>query len=99
MPIKWVVDISGWIGAVSLLMAYALVSMRRLDGKSITYQIMNLLGGLFLLVNSFYYGAYPSVGLNGIWIAIGIFTLIQNRKRGKRPGKKKDKGGRLKTEG
>ncbi|MFZ3046465.1 MAG: hypothetical protein WA151_11160 [Desulfatirhabdiaceae bacterium] len=81
MPTKWIVDIFGWMGATSLLLAYGLVSMRRLDGNAVFYQVLNLLGGAFLIINSFYYGAYPSVGVNGAWIAIGIFTLIKNRKR------------------
>ena len=81
MPTKWIVDIFGWMGAASLLLAYGLVSMRRLDGNAVFYQVLNLLGGVFLIINSFYYGAYPSVGVNGAWIAIGIFTLIKNRKR------------------
>jgi hypothetical protein len=36
---------------------------------------MNLLGAILVLVNSSYYGAYPSVGVNAAWIAIGLYTL------------------------
>jgi hypothetical protein len=36
---------------------------------------MNLLGAVLVLVNSSYYGAYPSVGVNAAWIAIGAYTL------------------------
>jgi hypothetical protein len=74
------IDIIGWVGAVALLAAYGLVSARRLEGNSIRYQLLNLLGGGFLIVNSFYYGAYPSVGVNVVWIAIAILTLVGGRR-------------------
>jgi len=74
------VDVIGWLGAVALLAAYGLVSAKKLEGNSIQYQVLNLLGGGFLIVNSFYYGAYPSVGVNVVWIAIAILTLAAGRR-------------------
>lgn len=69
------IDISGWLGVVLYLVAYALVSTRKLEGDSIVYQVMNLLGGILLVANSFYYRAMPSVGVNMAWIGIAIFAL------------------------
>lgn len=48
------VDIVGWAEAAALLTAYALVSARRLSGDAVAYQLMNGIGGLLLIVNSFY---------------------------------------------
>jgi hypothetical protein len=70
------IDIIGWVGAVALLAAYGLVSAKRLEGNSVRYQLLNLLGGGLLILNSFYYGAYPSVGVNVVWIVIAIVTLL-----------------------
>jgi hypothetical protein len=28
-------------------------------------------------VNSFFYGAYPSVGINVVWIGIGAYALVR----------------------
>lgn len=75
------IDLTGWIGVAALLIAYALVSMRKLEGDSLAYQALNVTGGALLIVNSFYYGAYPSVGVNIAWIGIALFTLAR-RKRG-----------------
>jgi hypothetical protein len=75
-----VVDVTGWVGATALLAAYGLVSARKLEGNSIWYQLLNLLGGGLLILNSFYYGAYPSVGVNVVWIAIAILTLLGGRR-------------------
>jgi hypothetical protein len=68
-------DVLGWIGVVTLLAAYWLVSTQKTTGDSNAYQAMNLVGAVLVLVNSSYYGAYPSVGVNAAWIAIGAYTL------------------------
>jgi hypothetical protein len=72
------INVLGWIGAASLLGAYWLVSTRKVTGDSRTYQGMNLLGAVLVLVNSLYYGAYPSVGVNAAWIAIGAYALARH---------------------
>ena len=69
------IDVVGWIGVAALLLAYVLVSTKRIEGDSVPYQALNLLGAALLIVNSFYYGAYPSVGVNVVWIGIAIYAL------------------------
>ena len=70
------VNVLGWVGVVALLSAYWLVSTQKTNGDSRMYQGLNLLGAVLVLVNSSYYGAYPSVGVNAAWIAIGVYTLV-----------------------
>jgi len=70
------IDVGGWIGAALLLIAYALVSTRRLVGDSTIYQLLNVSGSVLLIINSFFYGAYPSVGINIAWIAIALSALL-----------------------
>ena len=79
-----IVDILGWAGAVTLLSAYGLVSTKKLEGDSAPYQLLNLAGGLFLIVNTVYYGAYPSSAVNLIWSLIAILTLSRRWWAGKR---------------
>ena len=79
MSTSLLVDILGWIGAVALLVAYALVSRKRLEGDSTLYQVLNLIGSVTLMVNGFYYGAYPSGFLNVIWGSVAIYTLLAVR--------------------
>ncbi len=75
MPRHLWVDIAGWAGVLALLAAYFLVSTRRLEGDSPLYQALNALGSLLLIVNSAYYGAFPSVGINVAWIGIALYAL------------------------
>ena len=75
------VDVAGWIGVVALLVAYGLVSTKRIEGDSVVYQMLNLVGAGLLIANSFYYGAYPSVGINVIWIGIAVYALWRRQAR------------------
>ena len=74
------IDILGWLGVALFLVAYALVSTKKLEGDSVIYQAMNILGGVLLVTNSFYYHALPSVGVNVAWIGIAIFALTRKFK-------------------
>ena len=80
------VNLTGWLGALMLLLAYILVSSRRLAGDSLAYQLLNLAGSGCLLWNAYHFGAYPSVGVNSIWIVIALFTIIKSQSRNQREG-------------
>ena len=70
-------DLLGWVGAALLLIPYSLVSIGKISGESIVFQTSNILGSVFLTANSLFYGAFPSVFVNLVWIAIGVITLIK----------------------
>ena len=71
------IDIIGWIGSASVVIAYALLSNNKLVSSSLTYQLLNLLGGICLVINTFYHAAYPSTLVNVVWAVIAISTLAR----------------------
>jgi hypothetical protein len=73
-------DVIGWAGAAALLVAYAMVSFRKLEGNSTAYQFLNIAGSLLLAVNTISYGAYPSSFVNMIWIGIAVFSIATKRR-------------------
>lgn len=75
----WSIDAIGWCGAMLVLLAYALVSLRKVEGDSVLYQMLNLSGAALLVANTVYLGAYPSAFVNVIWIAIGGYALYLGR--------------------
>jgi len=79
------INILGWTGVALLLLAYALVSSKRCEGDSALYQSLNIIGALLLIINSFYFGAYPSVGVNVAWIGIAVFTLVKTARKPNTP--------------
>lgn len=78
-PLDIVIEIIGWTGAVIILLAYILLSLGRLEGRSRLYQWMNVAGAAGFIVNSGWNGAIPSAVLNIVWMAIGFLTLWRMR--------------------
>ena len=72
-----VVNILGWLGVAALLGAYALISAGKVKGDSVPYQLMNLGGSACVLLNSLRFGAYPSVGVNAVWMVIALLALLK----------------------
>ena len=77
---EWSIDVVGWCGALVVLLAYALVSIRRVEGDSVLFQVLNISGAALLLANTFYWGAYPSAFVNTIWIGIGGYALYRRQR-------------------
>ena len=69
------IEAAGWFGAVLILGAYILLSLGRLQGNSPAYQWANVIGAAGFILNSGYHGAIPSVAINILWVAIGVFAL------------------------
>jgi hypothetical protein len=69
--------IAGWIGAILLLTAYALVSLRRLAGNGVLFQVLNVAGSTGLAAASIAGGVWPSVAVNVVWIGIGVVILVR----------------------
>jgi hypothetical protein len=60
-------EVIGWIGALLYIIAYFLISIKKLQADQVIFQLLNILGGVCLIVNSLHQSDYPSVLLNGIW--------------------------------
>ena len=78
---KLAVEVIGWMGALLILLSYALLSTGKLRAESLTYQSMNILGAAGFVVNSGWNGALPSAVMNVIWMGIGIYAVHQHRQQ------------------
>jgi uncharacterized membrane protein YgdD (TMEM256/DUF423 family) len=79
MSQQLLIDITGWLGAVCVVYAYLMVSARKLEGDSLQYQVFNILGALFLIINTYFHQAYPSTIVNIIWVGIALFSLLRKK--------------------
>jgi hypothetical protein len=68
-------DAVGWFGAAALLVAYAMVSSRKMEADSASYQVLNIVGSILLVANTIFYRAYPSSFVNLIWAGIAVFSM------------------------
>lgn len=71
-----IVDIVGWIGASLILIAYYLISNKKLTSNNKKYQLLNLTGALMLMVNAYVNGSFPLTGLNVIWAIVAVKALL-----------------------
>ena len=74
------IGVIGWAGTILLVAAYGLLTAKRIAADGWKYQTMNLIGGVFLLLNCAYYAAWPSAALNLVWFVIGAVGLVQARR-------------------
>jgi hypothetical protein len=72
-------DAVGWLGAGSLLVAYAMISSRKMEADSTSYQVLNIVGSILLVANTMFYRAYPSSFVNLIWAGIAVFSMATRR--------------------
>jgi hypothetical protein len=74
-------EIIGWIGALEVILAYLLVSLHKVDGKSFKFQLLNLTGAGLLIIYTLNKEAFASAFVNIIWTGIAFYSLIKNWKR------------------
>ncbi len=70
-------EIIGWIGTALIVLAYFLVSNKKVSSTGATYQFLNLFGALGVGANVLHQKAWPSVALQSIWFLIAIIALIR----------------------
>lgn len=70
-------EIIGTAGACLLLLAYFMVSSRRLALDSLLAHLLNLGGSVMLGVNAIVHGAIPPAMLNLIWALIAAVAMLR----------------------
>ncbi len=70
------ITILGWVGSFEVIAAYALNSYQKVKSDSIAFQLLNLTGAIFLIINSIYKEAYPFTFINAVWSVIAIVALV-----------------------
>jgi len=65
----------GWIGTVSYLVAYLLLSMGRLRADKKLYHLLNILGAIGLTYNAVALRDFPNVVVNIAWAAIAVWAI------------------------
>jgi hypothetical protein len=71
------VSMLGWIGSLLVIGAYGLNSYQKIKSDSLVFQLMNLAGGILLIINSVYKEAYPFTFINTVWVLIAILAIFR----------------------
>lgn len=76
---KLIIDILGWTGSVMIILAYALTLLKNQKYLELG-KIMNLVAGLFIAINCYYYNAIPPFVTNLLWSIIATITIYKSKK-------------------
>jgi len=70
-------EVVGWYGMFALIAAYGLVSFGVIPGSGLFYQLLNLSGGIGLLIVAAAKNVPQSVYLNIFWSIIGLIAIAR----------------------
>ncbi|MCC3859744.1 CBU_0592 family membrane protein [Pseudemcibacter aquimaris] len=73
--VPFYIDIIGWAGAATLLIAYFFLSNGTFKSNSYIYQGLNASASVCLIINTYSYGTIPLVVLNTTWLLIGLNSI------------------------
>lgn len=79
---KLAISIIGWSGVLFCTLGYLLLSIKIIKEDSLSFQLLNVIGGLCLTVTAFETRDLPNAAANILWMVIGLYALSrQFRKR------------------
>jgi predicted membrane protein len=76
-------DTIGMAGTALVVLAYFLLQLERVDPRSLTYNLVNLVGAMLLLISLCFTFNLASFVIEIFWIAaslIGLWKLLQRRR-------------------
>lgn len=65
----------GIIGALAVLLAYGLNSYQKIRSDSIGFYLLNLSGGILLIIYSLYKDAWVNMAINVVWVLIAAIAI------------------------
>ena len=85
---KLLIDILGWSGSGLIILAYALtlIENKKYVGCD---KYLNLLGGLLIAINCYFYNAIPPFVTNLLWSVIATLTIYKSRNKKQKCNKTK----------
>lgn len=78
-PLNWP-DLVGLCGVATVLGAHAGLQSGRLNGTSLPYQGLNILGSLLILVSLYHKPNLPSIVAQVAWITISFYGMWRSRR-------------------
>ncbi|MCP4971065.1 MAG: hypothetical protein GY932_10765 [Arcobacter sp.] len=73
----------GFVGMLFIVWAYALLQIKKYSITSFTYQFLNLIGAILLLISLFVHFNLGSFIIEIFWIIITLYAMYKNFKEKK----------------
>jgi len=65
----------GWLGVILCTLGYLLLSTNKITAESLSFQLLNIVGGLCLVATAINTHDLPNAAANLLWMFIGIYAL------------------------
>ena len=75
-------DIVGWVGSIMVVLAYLLLSFKKIK-PGLTYQLINLLAATLMAIGLFPRNAWFSFVLQIVWALVAIFAIVKIKSKKK----------------
>lgn len=72
---QMILESIGWLGVVLCTAGYLLLSMKVIKAESLSFQLLNILGGLCLVATAVDSDDMPNAVSNLLWMFIGVYAL------------------------
>lgn len=69
--------IFGWVGIIFIILAYILLSSKKLRTDYLLYHLLNFIGATGLVVSTYMTKSWPALTLSLIFVAISIFYIFK----------------------
>lgn len=79
-----IVEIIGWTGSLLVIAAYGLNSHQKIKSDSVLFYLLNIIGGIFLVIYAIHKNASANIFINVVWILIALPALIKVLSRSKK---------------
>lgn len=77
------IDVVGWIGSIEVILAYALNSYQKIKSDGKLFLVLNITGGVGLIIYSYYHDALANTFINVVWVIIAVPALLKVLRRTK----------------
>jgi hypothetical protein len=76
-----IANLLGWVGAAACLVAYLLLSLKKIRAHGLLYPVLNVIGGIGLTYSAVYSADYPNIIINILWATIALTSFFLNAKK------------------
>jgi hypothetical protein len=70
----------GWLGVILCTLGYLLLSTDKITAESLSFQLLNIVGGLCLVATAVNTRDLPNAAANLLWMFIGVYALRRQLK-------------------
>ena len=74
---KTITNFLGWIGVLTILVAYALLNFGMIQSQSTLYQWLNIAGSILIIIETASKKDFQPMTLNIVWLLIAAIALFR----------------------